>query len=201
MNHKQIITLLAPILILITMYPTFQLLSTRLGETWGWYLGLTLYWVTWGLIFPLLMIGKGSILELLRPQPVTWKLAGLVLFPVVMAVVFKFATGTEYQKHAPWVLLLYLSTTLGNGLFEEILWRGTYLELFPDQAVFRILWSSVWFGLWHYAPGSVSSTGNPLGLMLGSGFMGLYLGWLANWTGSIWWTALAHFLGGILMVI
>ena len=75
------------------------------------------------------------------------------------------------------------------------------MELFPDSIFFRIVWSSIWFGLWHFAPGSVSSTGNALGLVIGSGLMGLYLSLMARRTGTIWWGIVAHALGGFIMII
>ena len=201
MNTKQIVAILAPLAVLSTMYPIFQLFSKWMGETWGWYLGLVLYWILWGGVFPILMIGKDAILRLIHPQPPNWRVLGLIAIMILLAGAFKFSTGTQYQKHTPWILIMYLSTTVGNGLFEEILWRGMYLELFSEQVLFRIIWSSIWFGLWHFAPGAVSSTGKPLGLMIGAGMMGFYLSFLANYSGTIWWTMIAHFLGGILMVI
>jgi len=107
----------------------------------------------------------------------------------------------DYGKPTIWIWLLMLSTNPGNGFFEELLWRGVYLELFPDTILFRIVWPSIWFGLWHYAPGAISPDGNPLGLMGGSGLMGFYLSFLAERTGTLWWTVVAHTLGGLIMML
>jgi membrane protease YdiL (CAAX protease family) len=96
---------------------------------------------------------------------------------------------------------MLISTNLGNGFFEELLWRGMYLELFPQRAFFRMFWSTIWFALWHYAPGSISASGSPVGLMIGAGMMGIYLAFLAHKTKSIWWTMIAHGLGGLIMVL
>jgi membrane protease YdiL (CAAX protease family) len=93
-----------------------------------------------------------------------------------------------------------LSTSLGNGFFEEVLWRGVYMELFPDSILLRIVWPTIWFALWHYAPGSVAPDGNVLGLIIGSGVMGFYLAFLAKRTGTIWWTIVAHTIGGMIMI-
>jgi len=59
------------------------------------------------------------------------------------------------------VLLLLLSSCLGNGFFEELPWRGLYLCLFPNSIILKMMWPSVWFALWHYVPGSVSSGAHP----------------------------------------
>ena len=96
---------------------------------------------------------------------------------------------------------LLVSTNFGNGFFEEILWRGLFMELFPTRILFCIVWPSVWFGLAHYAPGSVAPNGNPVGLMIGAGMMGFYLSFLAQKTGTIWWGIIAHALGGFIMIV
>lgn len=106
-----------------------------------------------------------------------------------------------YKNPSVWIFLLLVSTNLGNGLFEEVLWRGTYMQLFPNSPFHRIVWPSIWFGLWHYVPGSVSPNGNVLPLMVGSALMGFYLSCLAKRTGTIWWAILAHAIGGFIMVV
>jgi membrane protease YdiL (CAAX protease family) len=107
----------------------------------------------------------------------------------------------KYDKPNLWTFLLLISTAFGNGFFEEVFWRGVYLSVFPDRPWIQILWSGIFFALWHYLPGSVSPDGNPLGLMIGSGMMGLYLGFLARKTGTIWWTIIMHTLGGLIMIL
>ena len=201
MSSRQKIATIAPPIVIGVMYPIFQWLSGGLGQTIGWYLGLVTYWLIWGAIFSWLMIGKDSILRIIRPQKPTPRLIVLVLFPLLMAGAYRVILGMEYEKSSGWAFLLILSTNLGNGFFEEVLWRGVYMELFPVSILFRIVWPTVWFALWHYAPGSVSPSGNALGLMIGSGMMGLYLSLLAKKTGTIWWNILAHALGGFIMIV
>lgn len=201
MNDKQKIAIISPLVIIGMMYPIFQFLGNQLGNSVGWYLGLWIYWIIWGWVFPWVMIGKDSIVRLIRPQKLTLQLFFMVAFPVIMAAIFRFITGMEYEKPALWFLFILISTNLGNGFFEEVLWRGMYLELFPTRVTLRIVWSTIWFALWHYAPGSISASGNPIGLMIGSGMMGLYFAFLAHKTKTIWWTMIAHALGGLIMVV
>jgi hypothetical protein len=106
-----------------------------------------------------------------------------------------------YQKASLLTWLYLLSTPFGNGFFEEILWRGMYMELFPDRIFFRIIWPSIWFGIWHYAPGTATPGGNVMGLMIGSTLFGFYLSFLAKRTNTLWWTIVAHIVGGLIMVI
>jgi membrane protease YdiL (CAAX protease family) len=183
------------------MCPVFNLLVGKLGETVGWYFGLVVYWFVWGAAFSFLLVGKDKISLIIRPQKLNKSVILLVLFPLVMALVYKVVSRTEYNKPSVWIFLLYLSTALGNGFFEEVLWRGVYMDLFPDNLLFGIVWPSIWFSLWHYVPGSVSSDGNVIGLMIGSVFFGFYLSFLAKKTGTIWWPILAHVLGEFIMIL
>jgi len=108
--------------------------------------------------------------------------------------------GMGYAKDSAWILLLLLSTPFGNGFFEEVLWRGVYSKLFPTGTFYGLLWPSVWFALWHYAPGSVLN-GNVAGLMIGAGMMGLHLAYLTRKTNTLCWAVAGHTLGGIIMIV
>lgn len=201
MNTKQIAAILMPILLIAVMVPLFRLIARRFGNRVGWYSGLVIYWILWGLLYPLLMLGKEAILDLIQPRGFDLVALLLVLIPVAFAAIGRFGFGIQYEKATKWALVGLLVTAIGNGVFEEILWRGTYMALFPDSIFFRIVWSSFWFGLWHYAPGSVSSGGNALRLMISAAFFGLFLSFLAQQTDTIGWSILAHTVAGIVMVI
>ena len=201
MDSRQIIALLMPPLLLAVMLPTFRLLARKFGKSPAWYAGLVVYWILWGAAFTLLLLGPDTLLRLLHPPRIQLTAILLSAIPVAFAAVGRFFLGMRYEKPAPWVLFALLATAIGNGLFEELLWRGAYLVLFPNSIPFQMLWPSVWFGLWHYAPGSVSPGARPLGLMVSALFLGLFLSFLARQTGTLWWPILAHTLAGIVMVI
>lgn len=201
MSRHQLISLLAPILLIAVMFPIFQLLASKVGRTLAWYAGLASYWLLWGALFPLSMFGPGTIFDLIRPGE--FRLDGLLLalIPAVLAGVGRFKFGIQYDKASTWIGVALLATAFGNGLFEEIFWRGTYLMVFPSSFWLGVLWPSLWFGLWHYAPGSVSSGGDVFRLMVGAGFLGAFLSFLARRTGTIFWSILAHTLAGLVMVL
>ena len=201
-NGRQRIALLIPIAIVATMIPVFRLLSGAFeNAVIGWYLGLVSYWLIWCTIIPLWLVGKRRLKQILRPQKPTATVVLLVLFPAAMAAMTKLLTGMSYHKPELWIWLLYGSTALGNGLFEELLWRGVYMELFPERILYRIIWPSIGFALWHYAPGSVSANSNPLALIVGAGLFGFLLAFLAKKTGGIWWGVVAHAVGGMVMIV
>jgi len=203
MTDQQTIALIAPPILIATMYPVFRLLARAFQGRWrfGWYFGLAAYWVIWGAIFPLWLIGPQAIARIVQPQAPDSRTIILVILMLLLAAVFRRISGTQYEKPNVWFFLLLLSTNLGNGFFEELLWRGVYMEIFPESLPFRILWPSLWFGLWHVVPGSVSPEGKVTGLVIGSALMGLYLSSLAATTGTIWWTIVAHAIGGFIMIL
>jgi membrane protease YdiL (CAAX protease family) len=204
MNVKHKAATIAPVLVLVVMYPVFQGLARVFPDNWriAWLLGLLIYWIMWGLGFSWLMIGKKTIKTLVKPQRPTLTIVLLVLFPLVLTALFKFIPGgTAYEKTDILIYSLVLLTPFFNGFFEEILWRGVYMTLFPRNLWLRIIWPSIWFALWHYSPGSISpNKGHVLALMIGALFLGFYSAFLAKRTNTVWWSIIVHVLGGIIIV-
>jgi membrane protease YdiL (CAAX protease family) len=202
MSRQQRIAIVAPVALVGTTYPVFHLLVGAFSENWriGWYLGLIVYWLTWCGAYSIWLMGRETIFRLVRPGRPTVGVLLLALVPLIGAALYRLVPGMSYEKPGVGMLLLLLSTSFGNGFFEEVLWRGVYLKLFPDDVLWRLVWPGIWFALWHYVPGSVAPDGNVLGLMIGSGMMGFYLGFLAKKTDTIWWTIVAHTLGGMIMI-
>ena len=204
MSKKQIITIFIPLILIAIMYPIFHSLAGALdNDRIAWYLGLIIYWLIWGLVSPLIILGKKSINELIHPQKPTIK----ILIPMSIILLGALAArllvpGMEYEKQSVWILLLLLSTAFGNGFFEELLWRGVYFKLFPDKIFYRMIWPTIWFAIWHYVPGSVlhENVIGLIGLMAGSGLMWLVLSYMTKKTNTLWWSILAHTIGGIIMV-
>lgn len=201
MSKKQKIAILAPPLLIGSTYPLFQLLSRILGETLGWYIGLILYWLIWCGAFTLWLVGKENLRRIIRPQQLTRRVFFLLAIPIIGSLSYKLIPGMDYGQESLWLALMMISTAFGNGFFEEVLWRGAYMELFSENLFFRILWPSIWFALWHFAPGSVSPGSNVIALMIGSGIFGLFLSYLALKTNSIWWCIVAHTVGGLIMTL
>ena len=206
LTTKQRTAIAAPVVLMGTMYPVFRMLDSAFGDQLdgylGWYLGLVTYWIVWGAGFSIWMLGVPRIRQLLRPRRPTIRLILLIAFPVLMAAAVLLLPGMSSQKQTIGVLLLLVSTTIGNGLFEETLWRGVYLELFRDRRFWRVGWASVWFGLWHVIPVSINAETvvDVIPMVAGSMAFGFYLAFLAKKSDSVWWPMIAHLLGGIVMV-
>lgn len=204
LTGRQRAAVVAPLLLMGMMYPIFLALDAAFGDYLdgylGWYLGLATYWIFWGGFIAVRMIGRSRARELLRPRRPTIQILLLIALPVVMAGAVRLLPGMGYEKHTIGVLLLVLSTTVGNGFFEELFWRGVYLELFRQRFFFRVVWPSVWFGLWHLIPVSVSNGESLLPMVMGPLFFGFYLAFLARRTDSVWWPFVTHLVGGLVMI-
>ena len=204
-DKKRIIAIITPPLLIAFMYPIFYLLAEAfVNDRIAWYIGLATYWLIWGAVFPLIIIGMKGIRELVTPQKINKKILILLAVPLVGAIGAKLVPGMGgYEKESVLIALLIISTPFGNGFFEEVLWRGVYTKLFPKNLFYRMIWPSIWFGIWHYIPVSINNgelTGL-IGMMVGPMMMGLYLSYLTKQTNTLWWAIVAHTIGGIIMIV
>ena len=200
-KSKLIIGVIAPPILFLVMYLIYNVLGIIFGSEIGWFLGLTVYWMLCGLLFSAWLIGFQKIKRLSSPRRLKLKLIPFIIFPMVMALIFSYLSGIEYKQTNLLALILFVITVFGNGIFEEILWRGVYMELYPKNYFLRFIYSTIWYALFHFASGSLSSNSNVLGLVIGSAFFGIFLALLAKWTNTIWWSILCHILGGFVMMV
>ena len=168
MTRKQLIAIGVPLVLVPVMYAVFQMAAAVFGSDLAWYLGLSIYWVTWCLVFSIWMIGKETIRQLIQPQKLTVQMLLIVAFPLVMTLRVRFIVGMEYEKAGLWALLGLVFSAFANGFFEEIMWRGVYMTLFPNSILWRIVWPTLWFAAWHYAPGSISANSQLITLLSSS---------------------------------
>ena len=80
-----------------------------------------------------------------------------------------------------------------NATGEELLWRGMFLEVFPDDAVRGALWPLAGFSLWHLAPQIVlPSRHGRAGFVLGAAVVGAASA-LVSWRSrGLRWVLLPH---------
>jgi membrane protease YdiL (CAAX protease family) len=96
------------------------------------------------------------------------------------------------------LILLAIPLAAINGFCEEILWRGLYVQIFPQNPWLGVLYPALGFAAWHLAPQSIFPAENVVGFMISTFFLALPYGVIAYRTGSARWTAISHTLSGIL---
>jgi membrane protease YdiL (CAAX protease family) len=189
-----------PFLLLPSTALVFTRASRQLGREKGYLLGFLFYWMVWCLLVPLLLLGRAGFSSLFvdeapflsRPN---W--LAVVLWAVITLVTI-LMYARDFIRASPTLILIAIPAATVNGLCEEILWRGLYFSLFPDNFWLAILFPSIGFALWHLVPLQVFSEGSRSAFVLSTFFLGLAYGFIAYKTGSVTWTALSHSLSGIL---
>jgi membrane protease YdiL (CAAX protease family) len=196
LNKKQQIAIaVLPILVLMMLW-VYQVAARLFGSSLGWYVGFMVYWPVWCVLYPLWMLGWDGFRGLFRSRKLGLSEWGLMFFYPTMAFIGTFLFEQQ-QREIP-EMILYIFMSFGNGFFEEILWRGVYVRLFPEDKLWGFVWPTLWFAIWHYAPGSISPWTNVGVLMAGALGLGACVGWLAMKTGSIRWSIISHTLSGLI---
>lgn len=143
--------LAAPAVVPASMAVLFQGLSRRLSPRAAYNVGFTSYWLVWCMGFPIWILGPRRAARLLiRGQRPSASETLLLLLPVAGAVSTELLPNRK-KIDMP-VALVMAATGVINGTGEELLWRGLFLELFPNDPLRGLLWPLVGFSLWHLAP-------------------------------------------------
>ena len=82
-----------------------------------------------------------------------------------------------------------------NAPLEELLWRASYAELWPDNPWLGYVWPSIGFALWHLAPQVIHPSRMGSGRYTAASLaLGLSWGYVAWTNRSVRWTTLSHVL-------
>jgi membrane protease YdiL (CAAX protease family) len=199
-TKNQIVLLIAPPILLGSTYAVYYFLARWLGPVRGYLGGFLFYWIFWCLLLPLWVVGPVRLREMFKDaRPRFGKPAWLgVLFlagPFVVPFFTLFLPGVG-DANLQNILVSVLFAVI-NGTMEEILWRGSYVLMFPKSWLWSYWYPSIFFGYWHLSPQVIYPSQMPGGAFAFASvaiFMGLVFGWVAKKTGSIRWTTISHIL-------
>ncbi len=197
-NNKQKILLIAPPLLLVTTYFVFNFLAGVLGSINGYLGGFLFYWIIWCGLLPLFLLGPNGIRNLFKDaHPRFGKPAWLGLLFLIGPAITPFFTLflPRVMNITSTILFISILFAITNGTFEEILWRGTFVSIFPSKWLWSYWYPAIWFGYWHLSPQVVFPSempGGPIAFATISIFMGLVFGWVVKKTGSIRYVTIAH---------
>jgi len=186
--------LAVPIVVPVSMAGAFAVLERPLGPRRGYNAGFALYWVGWCLGFPLWVLGPRRLLRLLR-EGTRLSPADLALLAVPVAGAAATELAPNRQAIDPKVAAVMVATAAVNAVGEELLWRGSYLDWFPDDPWRGAAWPWIGFTVWHLAPQVIlPSRRGRAQFLVGAGLVGAASARVAWTTRSLRWTLLAHVL-------
>lgn len=188
---------LTPVFALLTSFAVLQSAVFAFGQRAGFAVGLAFYWIVWCLLLPLAILGGDGFTQIFARSRDELRLreALLLMFPPVVgfSTIFPLLLwmGNGQLFLAAGIIALI------NGTLEEVLWRGTYLQVFGDRLWGGLLYPALGFGLWHVAPIAAHWSWSPARALLiaaSAGIVGLCYGAVARHTRSIRWTIMSHVL-------
>ncbi|HDQ06432.1 MAG TPA: CPBP family intramembrane metalloprotease [Candidatus Bathyarchaeota archaeon] len=197
-SWKQWTVIAAPVVLVLSMILAFQGFTVLLGSSLGYFSGFLLYWIGWCLVLPIIILKPRGILELFRESEKPfgtrpWLTAFITFWPIILPLSTYFLPNI--LKASAEVIILSIVIGVIIGVTEEILWRGVYIKVFPENIWLRYIYPSIGFALWHIAPQSVRPSavpGGAIAFVLVSLFLGLSWGYYAHKTDSIRWCTVAH---------
>jgi deazaflavin-dependent oxidoreductase (nitroreductase family) len=191
--------ILLPFALFLTMGFIFQSASQWIGKETGYLMGFVFYWLVFGLGIPAATT-KGGLRGLLRDRIPLFSKQNWIA--ALLWGVITFVTLVMYAKEfisAPWsLILLSIPLAVINGICEEILWRGMYVQAFPRNPWLGIVFPAFFFALWHFIPLSVFPVESDMVFISSTFLLGLAYGFIAYRTGSAKWTAISHSVNGVL---
>jgi len=187
-----------PSRLLVTMALAFRQLTERFGFPSGYLMAFLLYWAVWCAAVPAAVLGWRRAVRLFgasAPQFKTLDLKthALLWSPLVFPLVFTFVP--RVATVGPRIVIVSVVLGLVIGVAEELLWRGVYLTLFPDNWWLNVIYPSVAFGLWHLCPLSALPSHYPGGAATFVAYsiaLGLSYATCARRTRSIFWCTVSH---------
>jgi len=192
--------LVAPWLLLASTTIVFRRLAARFAPKRGYFGGFVFYWTFWCLLFPMWVLGPHRLPGLFRAGVAPSRRpnrSDLLLLAVPPAVGYSMAFPRALARANKKIVLASAVQALVNASAEELLWRGTYMAMFPKSPALGYLYPTVGFAVWHYAPQGVFPSRYPGGVttfVMSAGLFGLLWGRVAPRNGSIKWSVISHVL-------
>jgi membrane protease YdiL (CAAX protease family) len=192
--------LVAPWLLLASTMSVFRRLAARFGPKRGYFGGFLFYWIVWCLLLPMWILGPRRLPALFQAKVTPSRhpnRSDLLLLAVPPAVGYSLAFPRALAQANKKIVLTSAVQALVNASAEELLWRGTYMAVFPENPALGYLYPTLGFAMWHYAPQVVFPSRYPGGatsFVVSAGLFGLLWGHLASRNGSIRWSTISHIL-------
>jgi membrane protease YdiL (CAAX protease family) len=186
------------------MYIVFGIVGSNIGKMqWNgvniaWYLGMIIYWIIWGIIFPIVLVGGTKIIQLFDFKSIGIVPIIILVIPLIFTMIGRLFMKLEQANVKGQMALA--GSSIATGVLEEILWRGIFMIMFPHNIIWGFIWPTIWFSIWHLAPGSISVV-NKWVLMFGALVFGICWGIVAIQTSTIIWSIISHIGVGLIRIM
>jgi hypothetical protein len=179
----------------VIMSGVFALARRRLGNRGGYLAGFGAYWLIcagWAIALIGSRRAGRALLASSPPANSNSLLQGMLLiWPPLGAVTTRLIpelSTVDRQMVATSAAIAQI-----NAAVEELFWRETYLELWPNNPWLGWIWPSIGFALWHVAPQVIHPSRLGKGRYVAASLaLGLSWGYVAWSTRSIRWTTVSH---------
>ncbi|OHD57400.1 MAG: hypothetical protein A2Y33_07915 [Spirochaetes bacterium GWF1_51_8] len=189
-----------PFLLIASTAIVFYFGTRYLGQFAGYLIGFGFYWLFWCLLIPLLLLKKNFPTVFRNKKPLftlkNWWILLLLASTIIAPVFMYFIPGLPVTPL--FVVLAGIAFGFVHAFFEELFWRGVYISFFPDDWVMGVVFPTVMFSLWHFAPQIAIPDPNMPVFVASTLPLGIVYALTARASGSALWSAIAHGISGAL---
>ena len=133
-SARRLVVLLTPVAVPVSMAAVFRALGRRLPPRSAYNVGFAVYWAGWCVGVPVAVLGPRRALRVLTSgrRPTSGETVALLL-PVLGGAFSEFLPRRQLVDRR--VLAMMIGSAAVNAVGEELLWRGMFVETFPDDPV------------------------------------------------------------------
>lgn len=153
-DKRRMLAVAAPVLVPVVMSATFGTARRRLDDRDAYLAGFAAYWAVCA-GFSVAILGRHGLAEAFgkrssRQGERTVLDIALLAWPAAGAI------ATRFIPALPTATKPMIATTAAvaetNAVLEELMWRASYTQLWPDNFLLGYIWPAVGFAAWHLAP-------------------------------------------------
>ncbi len=204
LKRRELLDYFIPPLEISTMAAAFYCSILVFGQSLGYLLGFFVYWIVWCVVIPGIIVGRKKLVHLfIEEEPLlrkkNWDVILFITLVFAISLFMYWPNLLAIGSLSPSMLLLIILFSLIGPTSEEILWRGTFITLFPQNKKLNCLFPAIGFAIWHLVPLMANpESGDTISFVISTFFLGITYGWIASRRNSIKWPVITHVFGSIL---
>lgn len=199
-------TLIAmPFIMISLMIVVFGASSRIFGTQTGWYIGMSVYAIVFGLLMPRCILGSWRRYALLlgKPKKMDSKKKRSMLMLAFLPVFLVFISSFSMFRHADIAAVAHRIPIVLLVVFaHEVIWRGLYMYGFRGNINMTVFFPALMWGIWTAAPSVIFEYGGFfVYTFVKYFFLGLIWGYYAHKAKSIRISLLAHMIWALMSMM